>query len=73
MISATGVAFARGRLETPRVLLVHALPPVLTVEVRSENVERLAYARDLEQTVDLPMARLTFQGERITWKVQRVL
>jgi hypothetical protein len=64
--AATGVSFARGRLDATKVLWVHAPPPMLTVEVRSENGERLAYAQDLAQTADRPMARLTLQGDRIT-------
>jgi hypothetical protein len=63
---ATGIAFARGRLDATNVLWVHAPPPMLTVEVRSEGGERLAYAQDLAQTADRPMARLTVHGEHIT-------
>ena len=63
---ATGIPFARGRLDATNILLVHAPPPVLTVEVRSEEGQRLAYTQDLEQTADRPMARLTMQGESIT-------
>ena len=62
---ATGISFARGRLDQTNLLLVHAPPPVLTVEVRSDNGQRLAYAQDLEQTADRPMARLSVQGDRI--------
>jgi hypothetical protein len=62
---ATGMSFARGRLEQTNILLVHAPPPVLTVEVRSESGKRRAYAQDLEQTADRPMARLTLEGENI--------
>jgi hypothetical protein len=64
--AATGLPFARGRLDATEILLVHAPPPVLTVEVRSEDGRRLAYAKDLEQTADRPMARLTLNGESIT-------
>jgi hypothetical protein len=64
--ASTGLPFARGRLEKTGILLVHAPPPVLTVEVRSESGRRLAYAQDLEQTADCPMARLTVQGDKIT-------
>jgi hypothetical protein len=63
---ATGIAFARGRLDATDVLWVHAPPPMLTVEVRSEDGKPLAYAQDLAQTADRPMARLTVQGELIT-------
>ena len=64
--AATGVPFARGRLGATNVLWVHAAPPVLTVEVRNESGKRLAYAKDLPQTADRPMARLTISGEQIT-------
>jgi hypothetical protein len=64
--AATGIPFARGRLNATKVLLVHAPPPMLTVEVRSDDGQRLAYAKDLVQTADRPIARLTVQGENIT-------
>ncbi|MBN2115147.1 MAG: hypothetical protein JW730_01160 [Anaerolineales bacterium] len=53
-------------LDAINILLVHAAPPMLTIEVRSDDGERLAYAQDLPQTADRPMARLTWQGKRIT-------
>ncbi len=72
--ASTGVSFARGRLDATSILLVHAPPPMLTVEIRSDSGKRLAYAQDLAQTADRPMARLTLQGERITredlWPMQ---
>ena len=64
--AATGVAFARGRLDATDVLWVHAAPPMLTVEVRSDDGRRLAFAQDLPQTADRPMTRLVKQGEKIT-------
>ena len=71
---ATGLAFARGRIQATKALLVHAPPPMLTVEVRSESGKRLAYAQDLAQTADRPMARLTLESDTITredlWPVQ---
>ena len=63
---ATGLSFARGRLDKTNTLLVHAPPPMLTVEIRSDDGRRLAYARDLAQTADRPMARLTLWGEQIS-------
>jgi hypothetical protein len=63
--AATGIPFARGRLASTNLLLVHAPPPTLTVEVRSHNGRRLAYAQDLSQTADRPIARLTVQGKSI--------
>ncbi len=62
---ATGVPFARGRLDPTDILLVHAPPPKLTVEVRSTKGSRLAIGRDLPQTADRPMARLTRRGQRV--------
>ncbi len=64
--AATGVAFARGRLDATTVLLVHAPPPMLTVEIRTDSGKRLAFGKDLPQTADRPMARLTRKGTRIT-------
>jgi hypothetical protein len=66
--AATGVPFARGRLDSTEVLLVHAAPPMLTVEVRSEKGHRLAMGVDLPQTSDRPMARLIRSGDTITRK-----
>jgi len=63
---ATGVPFARGRLDATTILWVHAPPPMLTVEVRTDSGRRLAYAQDLPQRTDRPMARLEVQGEQIT-------
>jgi hypothetical protein len=63
--AATGISFARGRLDATNILWVHAPPPVLTVEVRGAGGERLAYTPDLEQTADRPMARLTIEGDHI--------
>ncbi len=40
--------------------------PSLTVEVRSEEGQRLAFTQDLAQTADRPIARLTLQDENIT-------
>ena len=64
--AATGMLFARGPLDETNILLVHAPPPVLTVEVRRTEGQRIAYTQDLEQTADRPMARLTVEGNQIT-------
>jgi len=63
--AATGLPFARGRLAATDVLLVHAAPALLTVEIRSETGERIAYSADLPRTADRPMARLTRQGHQV--------
>ena len=73
--AATGVPFARGRLDATNILWVHAAPPMITVEVRSDDGTRLAFAQDLPQTADRPMARLTRQEQAITredlWPTQQ--
>ncbi len=63
--ASTDVPFARGRLDATDVLLVHAPPEFLTVEVRTDDGRRLAYGTDLLRTGDYPMARLTRRGEKI--------
>lgn len=63
---ATGLAFARGRLASTDTLIVHAPPPFITVEIRSDKGRRLAYSQDLAQTADRPMAILTRRGNRVT-------
>lgn len=72
---ATGISFARGRLDTVNTLIVHAPPPMLTVEIRSGKGTRLAYGQDLPQTIDTPMARLTRRGNKIVrqdlWPTQK--
>lgn len=61
---ATGLPFARGRAEVTTVLLVHAVPPILTVTVREEG-RVVAEGTDLPATDETPIARLTRRGERI--------
>ena len=63
---ATGVPFARGRLDATEVLFVHAPPEYLTVEVRSDKGSLLAKGKDLKQTGDFPMAQLRRAGKRVT-------
>jgi len=62
---ATGMSFARGRIDAAEVMLVHAAPPVLTVTVRDGDGILIAESTDLPQTADTPIARLTRQGKRI--------
>jgi hypothetical protein len=64
--AAQGLPFARGRLDTTDVLLVHAAPASLRVEVRDDDGNRLAFADGLTRTADRPIARLTRTGDSIT-------
>jgi hypothetical protein len=62
---ATGIPFARGRMDSTDRLLIHAAPPVLTVTVYMDNWTRIAESRDLEATDDTPITRLTRVGNTI--------
>jgi hypothetical protein len=64
--AAQGLPFARGRLDPTDVLLVHAAPDTLRVEVRDDDGRRLAFADGLRRTADRPIARLTRSGSSIT-------
>ena len=65
-VAAQGISFARGRLNAAQVLLVHAAPEKLTVEVYDDNRTMLAQGIDLRRTANIPMARLQLQGEQVT-------
>lgn len=63
--AATGLPFARGRIASTTVMLVHAAPPELTVTVRTDDGRLLAEGKDLPQTADTPMARLVRRNNSI--------
>ena len=65
-VAAQGLSFARGRLDPTDVLLVHAAPDALRVEVRDDAGARLAFGDQLTRTADRPMTRLRRDGDRIT-------
>jgi len=66
--AATGISFARGRLDPTDVMYVHSAPEALTVDVRSDDGRLLARGQDLLRTTkeSLPMTKLTRVGEKIT-------
>jgi hypothetical protein len=64
--TATGMLVGRGRLQHTDVLLVHAAPDVITVEVSTTEGRRLAYGRNLERTRRSPICRLSRSGEAVT-------
>src|SRR3712207_6655887 len=63
--AATGLPFARARINHVDVILVHAAPPVLTVTVRDADGRVQAQGKDLEATDETPITRLTRDGDRI--------
>ena len=62
--AATGLPFARGRIDPVDVLLVHAAPNVLDVKVYDGDL-LVAQGMGLQATDETPIARLTRHGERI--------
>jgi hypothetical protein len=61
--TATGMLVGRGLLDATDVLIAHAVPDVINVEVSSRDGRRLAYGRQLERTLESPMCRLTREGD----------
>jgi hypothetical protein len=65
-VGAQGLSFARGQLNATDVMLVHAPPEKLNVEVRNSEGVILAKGSSLQRIADTPMARLRRQGDKIT-------
>ena len=63
--AARGLPFARGRLDATDVLLVHAAPDTLDVEVRADDGHLVARVLGLRATADRPIARLTLRDGEI--------
>jgi hypothetical protein len=64
--AATGLPFARGRLDPTEVLWVHAAPPTLSVTVRDAEDQIVARGEQLQRTGQrYPMTRLSRQGQEI--------
>jgi hypothetical protein len=64
---ATGLPFARGRLDPADVLWVHAAPSSLDVTVSDGDGRIVARSQRLERTGErLPLTRLARQGDTIT-------
>src|SRR5688572_24180554 len=53
--AAQGLPFARGRLDATDLLLVHAAPDDLDVEVRTDDGHLVARGKGLGRTADRPM------------------
>jgi hypothetical protein len=64
--AATGLEFARGRIDPTDVLWVHAAPERLAVTVRAGDERIVGRGEPLERTGPyLPMTRLTLQDEQV--------
>jgi hypothetical protein len=63
--AARGLPFARGRLDATDVLLVHAAPDTLDIDVRTDDGDLIAQGHELKRTAERPMARRTMRSETI--------
>ncbi len=65
---ATGISFARGRMDPTDVLYVHAAPESLTVDVRTTDGMLIAHGSDLKRSLPhySPIMKLVRTGDRIT-------
>ena len=64
--AATGLEFARGRIDPTTVLWVHAAPDRLAVTVRTGDDRVVARGEPLERLgSSCPMTRLTIQGDAV--------
>jgi hypothetical protein len=63
--AATGLSFARCKIDPVKRLLVHAAPPVLSVTVRDEQGSVVAEGLDLPAQADTPITRLTILDGRV--------
>lgn len=66
--AATGLLVARALIDPTQRVILHAAPPVLTVEVSSQNGARQAFAKDLSRTAETPMCALEIQGDQVVRK-----
>jgi hypothetical protein len=62
--AASGLAFARGRIDGADTLLVHAAPKVLAVKVYDGDI-LIAQGEDLQAAADTPITRLNRRGDRV--------
>lgn len=49
--AATGLPFARGRMERANVIMIHAAPESLRIDVRDESGARVAFVDRLTRRV----------------------
>lgn len=64
--AATGLAFARGRLDATEVLWVHSAPERLAVTVREGDESIVARGEPLHRVGDyVPMTRLSIRGREV--------
>lgn len=74
---STGLPFARGEIAPTDRLLVHAVPDLLTAEVRDPQGRRIAFGQDLPRTLQSPICLLRLVGASVEredlWPTDREL
>jgi hypothetical protein len=63
--AATGLLLTRAQIDAVDTVLLHAAPDAITVEVSDQAGRRVAFGKDLPQTLDSPMCRLRCQGGQV--------
>ncbi len=63
---AAGLEFARSRIDPADVVIAHALPSRVDVEVRGQDGAVVARGTDLSAEGDTPMSRLRVNAGKIT-------
>ena len=61
----TGIPFARGRIDETDILLVHACPEYLTVEVKNDFGILIAKGVDLKRKREGPISKLIKKGKTV--------
>ena len=72
-VGATGISFARGRLDATNVIIVHAAPEKLNVEVRDHQGNVLAQERICPAQPILLWPVYTGKGTRLQEKISGLL
>ncbi len=64
--AATGLPFARGRLNPMATLWVHSAPETLAVDVRGGDGSQIAHSEDVTRSGErFPMTRLWLEGDQV--------
>lgn len=63
---AQGLPVARSRIDATEVVLIHAAPASLRVEVRTDSGALVAKGDGLRRTAERPIARLTRDGDTVS-------
>jgi hypothetical protein len=65
--AATGLSFARARVDPQAVVWVHAVPPSISISVRDAENREIAHAHALKRAGErYPLTRIARQGSDLT-------